>query len=88
MSEAEDRRASMCAGKEGFRDRRIAEGVARKQNRRKDARVRVYRCPICKLYHAGTWNGGTDGGTVPRTEHRPERERPFVYDNDFDRRKR
>jgi len=80
----EERRVAMCSGKDAFRDRRVAEGVARAQNRRREGRIKVYRCPMCRLLHVGTWNGGT----VPRTDARAEREERYRYENDFDRRKR
>lgn len=51
----ETRRAMECAGKEAFRSYRIANRVARAQNRRHDKlRFTVYPCQHCGQFHIGS----------------------------------
>jgi hypothetical protein len=50
---ATDLPVSQCAGKEAFRDLRLAENVASRR-RRAGHKVRVYRCPHCSAWHMGT----------------------------------
>lgn len=43
-----------CAGKERFESRALANTVARRQSRRREARLAVYSCDICGGFHIGT----------------------------------
>lgn len=84
MSDADDRRAAMCAGKHKFASMGAARLVARQQGRR-EQNVNAYRCPVCRCFHIGTPAGHTP---MRRADARAEREAPYRYENDFDRRRK
>lgn len=84
MNAADERRAAMCAGKHKYASMSAARLVARSQGRR-GAKVNTYRCPVCRCFHVGTPMGHTP---MRRGDARAERETPYSYENDYDRRGR
>jgi hypothetical protein len=53
----------MCAGKEAFAERAIAQQVLERRRRRgreRDFRrpLRVYRCDLCRAWHIGSFGKG------------------------------
>lgn len=52
LAETEVARLAMCAGKETFSDRSLAERIARRRNRG-DRKMSVYKCVHCRKFHMG-----------------------------------
>ena len=52
-AEDEDRRMSMCFGKERYATPQQAHKIADRRNRR-GKRQSVYKCPFCRMWHQGT----------------------------------
>lgn len=44
---------SMCAGKETFESRSLAERVAKRYRKNKKAPIAVYQCHHCRQFHIG-----------------------------------
>jgi len=57
----------MCGGKHPFPDRRTAQEVCTRTNRRKDQRLSPYRCPHCDKWHTGTTS--TSPGKFAHAKH-------------------
>lgn len=58
---------AFCIGKRGFASRIEAERAAAKTSRRRDTRMRAYKCQCCKQYHYG------QSDRVKRADKRPSR---------------
>ena len=75
LDNAEDFIAATCEGKATLSAQQ-AKTAARKMRKKKGAKVRAYKCPVCEKWHVGT---ATD--TASSREHaetwtaRPDRER-------------
>jgi len=48
--------AHQCAGKHGYDSRVLANEVAARSRRHRDAALQVYRCPCCAKWHIGGVN--------------------------------
>lgn len=44
---------SMCAGKEMFESRSLAERVAKRYRKHKKGQLVAYQCQRCRLFHIG-----------------------------------
>lgn len=63
-----DSTEAFCSGKRGFATRSDAERAAAKTSRRRDTRMRAYKCQCCKQYHYG------QSDRVKHADKRPPRE--------------
>ena len=45
-----------CTGKHAYDSRVLANDIARRSSRRRDAALQVYRCPCCTKWHIGNVN--------------------------------
>lgn len=64
---------TFCTGKRGFASRAEAERAAAKTSRRRDVRLRVYKCSCCKQYHYG------QSDRTKYADKRPVREDELCY---------
>lgn len=47
---------SGCMGKQGFKNPAVAREITRRTRQRRDARVEVYKCACCGMWHIGNSN--------------------------------
>lgn len=59
-----------CAGKHPFDSRALANEVASRSSRRRDATLQTYRCPCCMKWHIGNTNPVARRAAVSRKQRR------------------